>query len=115
MYRIYVERNGVRTEFLGNDDELLEGGSFIVVSGSAQAVVECSEGYCDAWARVPVDRDAPLGSAKMGNYLGQVRSKEDFPRIWEAYSRPNGRPDVAAVPSPYGAGDLGGAVVELIR
>ena len=115
MHHIYVERQGVWEESIGNDENLISATSFVLAVGSKQAVAKWSDGFWDVWARIPSDLEHPLGPANVGKYLGMVRPKEAFPAYWESYPSINSGADVATKSSPYGGGSLGGAVTELLR
>lgn len=115
VHHIYVERQGVLEEFLGRDDSLVKAGSFVLTSGTEQAVAKWSDGYWDVWARVPSDLSDPLGVAKLGKHLGKARTKHGFPNYWEAFPSADGGAGISTKPSPYGGGSLGGAVTELLR
>ncbi|QDE33525.1 hypothetical protein FIV50_01120 [Microbacterium foliorum] len=114
-YHIYVDKSGALELFTGRDEKLLEQGSFVLESGGSQAVAKLADGYWDVWLRIPNDSSEPLGVARPGKRIGEVHMKEGFPHIWEAYQWADDGSGVATVPSPYGSGSIGAAVLELLR
>jgi len=102
--------------YLGTDDDLVSANSAFVWRGSeAQAAAKLTtESSWSVWERLPIDGSHPLGAARQGKYLGDIRRKDGFAHIWEAYPATSaGQP--SGISSPYGAGSIGSAITELVR